>query len=755
MFDRRRTVAASTVALRRGAWQMSAALFLEVLASTVALVGLVQGRQWWIDLVVLSVVLLLVPAVLRTLGVPAWLASLIDVGVYLAAIQVFFTSGASFADLFQRAIFAIQAQRIPAAPLPELIFFIALFGGAMAVLLDLLAVTLRVPALTAVVLGGVLVVPAVLQPGGLSLIALGACAAAWFVVLEADGRLRFGSRGSGPLALAVGASVTLLAVIVAATAPGFAEVGLPSQSEATALGDTVSPLIDLGKDLRQPNPVNVLMYTTDASTPPYLQLTTLDRIDGSGWAPTRGTVTSTGSGATLDYAYPTEAVSGGSVGQATTQIAIQNLVAAWLPAPYPAIEVDGTSSLVGYRRADQTLVSNSGTLSGRSYTVTSLDLEPTEQQLAALGFPSSYDLAPASADLALPADVPGNIVSTANLIKSQASGTSEIAIATAIQAYFQDSRNGFTYSTATPDAGDGASLQIVSKFLTEREGYCVHFASAMAVIARVLGIPSRVAIGYLPGVAIGSSTGGSTTYSVNSSELHAWPQLYFPKVGWLDFEPTVSRGSAPRYSIDYSTPTVPSQPTVTSSAVPTTAPTSQAPVPTSTPIPTAAVAAPSDAAAPHSAVPTALGVLVLLAIALAPMTARLLRRRARITRLREDGHPVSLAWDEVRDTARDLGFTVSRTETPRGFAARLSGEWRPDVGLQRDLDELLTQLELAEFGPPRHWERFFELADTAERAVHGLQTARPLGARVLALIAPRSLFAPLAERAAGLQRTLT
>jgi len=69
-----------------------------------------------------------------------------------------------------------------------------------------------------------------------------------------------------------------------------------------------------------------------------------------------------------------------------------------------------------------------------------------------------------------------------------------------------------------------------------RQGYCTYYASAMAVMARTLGIPARVAVGY----ATGQYDQTSGAYLVRQSDAHAWPELY---IGgrWLPFEPTPIR----------------------------------------------------------------------------------------------------------------------------------------------------------------------------------------------------------------------
>ena len=69
------------------------------------------------------------------------------------------------------------------------------------------------------------------------------------------------------------------------------------------------------------------------------------------------------------------------------------------------------------------------------------------------------------------------------------------------------------------------------------EGYCDYFASAMAVMARAVGIPARVAAGYSQG-EYNPETGA---YRVREKDAHAWVEVYFPRYGWVEFEPTPSQ----------------------------------------------------------------------------------------------------------------------------------------------------------------------------------------------------------------------
>ncbi len=83
-----------------------------------------------------------------------------------------------------------------------------------------------------------------------------------------------------------------------------------------------------------------------------------------------------------------------------------------------------------------------------------------------------------------------------------------------------------------------ADRELTSWFLFDlRKGYCDYFATAMAVLARLAGIPSRLAIGY----ATGTLDEGAGGYVVTELQAHSWPELYFPGYGWIPFEPTPSQ----------------------------------------------------------------------------------------------------------------------------------------------------------------------------------------------------------------------
>ena len=70
--------------------------------------------------------------------------------------------------------------------------------------------------------------------------------------------------------------------------------------------------------------------------------------------------------------------------------------------------------------------------------------------------------------------------------------------------------------------------------LDQRRGYCQNYASAMITMLRSLGVPSRLVVGFAPGVRDRERG----VWEVQSRHYHAWPEVFFPEYGWVEFEPT-------------------------------------------------------------------------------------------------------------------------------------------------------------------------------------------------------------------------
>jgi transglutaminase-like putative cysteine protease len=121
---------------------------------------------------------------------------------------------------------------------------------------------------------------------------------------------------------------------------------------------------------------------------------------------------------------------------------------------------------------------------------------------------------------------------------------SPYAAAVALERWFRVT-GGFTYSE---QPGPTPGLPPLVGFVVEtRTGYCQHFAGAMALMLRLLGIPSRVAAGFVPGHY------RDGTWNVTDHDAHTWVEAWFPRYGWLAFDPTPGRG---RLSGSYSSTSV-------------------------------------------------------------------------------------------------------------------------------------------------------------------------------------------------------
>lgn len=121
---------------------------------------------------------------------------------------------------------------------------------------------------------------------------------------------------------------------------------------------------------------------------------------------------------------------------------------------------------------------------------------------------------------------------------------SPYAAAVALERWFRVT-GGFTYSEQ-PGAAPGLP-PLVGFVVETRTGYCQHFAGAMALMLRLLGVPARVAVGFVPGHY------RDDTWTVTDHDAHAWVEVWFRDYGWLAFDPTPGRG---RLSGSYSSTSI-------------------------------------------------------------------------------------------------------------------------------------------------------------------------------------------------------
>jgi transglutaminase-like putative cysteine protease len=199
--------------------------------------------------------------------------------------------------------------------------------------------------------------------------------------------------------------------------------------------------------------------------------------------------------------------------------------ARWLPAAYRPTHIDVPGAQV---LPDSTSLFLDQPLSGLSYSVESEVSTPGPNVLNAVTFDDLQDMA---ADIALPPDFSGKARGFAQEVTKNAHTPYEKAIAL-MQVFREDP---FVYDQ---DVNLGASTHALDKFLFEtHRGFCEQYASAYAELARSLGLPTRVAVGYQPG-----TYGSDGLWHVQEKDAHAWPEVWLGHdVGWYRFEPTPGR----------------------------------------------------------------------------------------------------------------------------------------------------------------------------------------------------------------------
>jgi len=334
----------------------------------------------------------------------------------------------------------------------------------------------------------------------------------------------------------------------------------------------------------------------------------------------------------------------------------------------------------------------------------------------------------------LPTDIPPVIGELA--LQMTAEATTDYDRLTALQRWFRG--GDFKYSLDAPveEGFDGSGAEAVARFLEVREGYCVHFASAFALMARTLHMPSRIVVGYLPGTPTTQSIDGQPVFSVYSSQLHAWPEVYFDGIGWIPFEPTSGLGVPTTFSSEAALPGQPIDPdaaTPQSSATPT-APGDQAQIDLEEQRQNAAGGDSENGLDPLPILGVVAAVIVLLSL---PFLIRELRRRQQDAAAR--GGDAAAAWQSVQEAAIDVGIPVPASETPRAFARRLVEQHGAPASEMNTVVLAIERASYSRAGTRSQW-----MGDAAADAAGSVRVALlasvPPSRRILALLAPRSLI---------------
>ncbi len=683
----------SRTGLAQGA-AISGAAALTVLITVMSWRGLTEeASRFLVPLFFIGLVNAAIGTVARWVRWPVWAVFVVQ--VLVAALLVLETVTGSLlpgpdalAEFGAAVRDAMDSSTRYAAPVPANVAPVTpllLMGGVGGMLvIDLIAVSFQRVALAGLPLLALYSVPISLPASGVSWWLFALMSAGYLVMLflQHDEHLSRWGRGLNPReddadptafgvrtgavrgsAFAMGGVATALAIVVPMALPS---VGL-DLFDGPGIGgggdvEITNPMADLRRDLQRGEDVPLLRVTTSGPRPDYVRISVLANYNGAQW--TSG-----------NREIPPEQVARGDMPalqgvsdlverteSSYTFEAMAALRSRWLPTVSSVTSIDAEDDWRFDRSTMDFIASREGlTTAGRTWSMTGVDLTYDEESLddattGTTGVALKYlerprNLPPIVADLA------------AEVTEGQ---NTPFRKARAIQDFF---RTEFEYSLDAVDTVDNDALE---SFLSEggRVGYCEQFAASMALMARSLGIPARVAVGFLTPAAMGANRWQFSAY-----DLHAWPELFFPGSGWVRFEPTPA-DRAPGIP-NYTEGQLPApQPTV----APSSDATGDEGVPDRTTEDPSAVAG-EEGSGSGTSVPWRLIVSVLVGLAVvvgALLVPRLVRQRRR--QRRWHAGDIESAWQELRDSVVDLGHDWPSGRSPRAAGLAVAGLFGAPAG---------------------------------------------------------------------------
>ncbi|MBI2708316.1 MAG: transglutaminase domain-containing protein [Actinobacteria bacterium] len=548
-------------------------------------------------------------------------------------------------------------------------------------------------------------------------------------------------RGGGALAVLA----ALAAGVVGPRLPGAtSKAWLDWRGGAAGQGTrvTVSPLVDLRDRLVAQSSVE--LFEVRSNIPTYWRLTALDRFDGNVWS----------SDARFEAASG-DLPSGRRAGEAPNaqgDVAVQefritSLSTLWAPAAFQPDWVDPASNALRWDPESSTLVVAPGrsTSDGMTYRVNSFLPRLTAAQLdTPEGLPGSIS----RRYLDLPSNFPEYARRTARRVTAGARTLYQQA--RLLQDWF---RTEFTYDLAGVPAGQDNSTLV--RFLNTKRGFCQQFAGAYAAMARSLGLPARVAVGFTPGER---DPKDPNLYHVKGRQAHAWPEVYLPSAGWVPFEPTPSRGMPGATAW---TGVRPQQDT--GGAAVRTTPTTQGSIPQLGTLPpefkprqvrTVGRVTPPPSLRPRagagSAVVRDAGRALLVSLALAAAwvvslaAARTGRRAWRRRRASTPQARVRVAWREAAEAASGIAGPPGAHETHSDYAARAAPALGAAAAALHGLAVLSTELTWAPPGATGDDAAADDAAARAERwrneVLQASRHHRGSKSRLVAAVNPRPLL---------------
>ncbi|MCW3817363.1 DUF3488 and transglutaminase-like domain-containing protein [Micromonospora sp. DR5-3] len=685
-------------------WLVEAAIVVAVVAGAAALSRLARAPLWGQIIAMLA-------------GLTLGLTWVFPGGTELLAFLPTPGTFAHFGELLGASVQDMRTYSVKVDDVDSLLFLAVLGIGAVAVVVDVLSVGLRRPALAGLPMLAIYSVPVAVYVDNVPAtpFVVGACGYLWLLVTDNVDRVRrFGRRFTGegrdvdvweasPLAAAgrrLAVVGVALAVALPLAVPGMTSGLMNSVGNGTGDGNgrsghgggRVDLFAALSGQLNRTEVTELVKVTTNEPNPFYLRFGVADELTPSGF---RDRVP-VGKAVNQDLPDPSGRAGRNVERQryrATVEVT-KNLNMPLLPVYAEPVKTEDLSRSWRYDPNLQVLFSDRENSRGKRY---SFDYVRSTYSPAALrAAPSRPADDQVLGKQVFTPQVPAVRKLVDRLIKGKQTDYDKVR---AIYDYFSV-ENGFTYSLSTKG---GTSGDDITDFLSTKAGFCQQYASAMAWLVREAGIPARVAFGFTNG-----NNSGGGTYVLTNQNLHAWTEVYFGGIGWVPFDAT------PAASVPGS---------VRSAWAPDTEALDE---PTPSPGSTAAPGGVEPSAGPNSPdrldkdadqglsvgaggparqspvwpwwAAGALALLALLAVPALRRSALRRRRRVRVAapvatalatipgprgevrdivvgvdadRARADAHA---AWDELLDTLVDFQVRVDRTETPRATAERLVRE---------------------------------------------------------------------------------
>ncbi|MEU8330228.1 DUF3488 and transglutaminase-like domain-containing protein [Micromonospora sp. NPDC048839] len=755
-------------------WLVESIIAVAVVAGAAALTRLVRAPLWGQVLGMLA-------------GLALALTWMFPSNQELLAVVPTPSTFAHFADLLNASMQDMRTYGVEVPDTDPLLFIAVLGVGAVAVLVDVLAVGLRRPALAGLPMLAIYSVPVAVYVDSVPAtpFVVGAAGYLWLLVTDNVDRVRrFGRRFTGdgrdvnvweasPLASAgrrLAVVGVVLAVALPLAVPGMSGGLLDSLSRGPGNGTgngsgsggtsgRIDLFASLAGQLNQSQVADLVKVTTSERDPFYLRYAVADELRPNGFQAR----SPSGRPANRDLPNPAERARPGvqqTSYRATVEVT-KSLSMSLMPVYAEPVRTDDLSGNWLYDPTQQVVFSNRENSRGRKYSFDYVRSTFTPAALrAAQSLPTDH---PVRRQMTA---TPGPVPEVEELVTGLTQGKrTDYDKVLAIYQHFS-ADNGFSYRLSTES---GSSGQDIVNFLTNKVGYCQQYAAAMAWLVRSAGIPARVAFGFTNG-----SKRDGDTFTLTNLNLHAWTEVFFNGVGWVPFDATPTYGVPGSTRSAWAPDTDAPEPSTPGTGV-TDAPTG--------PEESAGPAGPDNAdrdvddglslggTTPAEQPPVwpwwTAGLLALLALLAIPALRRLMLRRRRggqpasaamaataavgdgvepgsrvvvvgvdADRARADAHA---AWAELLDTMVDFRVPVDLTETPRATADRLVRDTLGDDTAATGSARLLGQAEeRARYArDPLTGERLLP----ALRAVRGALAARAdRRTRLVAAVLPPSVL---------------